>query len=318
MSVSTVKLSFAGHQTFPLRQLWPYKAYLYATKLIELKQEPEFGVPTVMRLLGIGANMVDALKFWARSCGVISSEDQPTELAELLFNQEHGLDPFCEDPTTLWLLHWNIARTPVKLSMLWFLFNVFTKNQFTKQDVYNEFSSFLNKQLLEHNLKRMPSEITLNRDIDTILRSYAPKYTESGRLKLKGAKLDNSEDAVDALFRELNLIGSTQHGYYFNRGQHLSLSPYLFAFCYIEFWQTQDLSPTIDLNKIAYQAGSPGRVFKLDELTLEDYLMQMDELTEGKLKWIEQSGLRQVVCSVTDPDGISSLKQQLLRSAYHA
>ena len=318
MTATKVKFSFAGHQTFPLRQLWPYKAYLYATKLPDLKQDPDYGLPKIMRLLGVGANMVDAVKFWARACGILAADDTPTELARLLFAQPDGLDPFCEDPTTLWLLHWNIARLPEKLTTLWFLFNVFTKNQFTKDDVFKELSAFLEKLRLEGAVKRKPSDMTLNRDIDTILRSYAPKYSETGRLKLKGARLDNSEDAVDALFRELNLIGSSQHGYFFNRGQHQSLSPYLFAYCYIEFWQAQALSPTIDLNKIAYQAGAPGRVFKLDELTLEDYLMQLDELTAVKLKWIEQTGLRQVVCSAQSAEELAVLKADLLRSAYHA
>ncbi len=317
MTSAKVKFAFAGHQTFPLRQLWPHKAYLYAQKLPELKTEPNFSVAKVMRLLGVGANMVDALKFWARACGVLNSDDSSTALADLLFAQANGLDPFCEDPTTLWLLHWNIACSAEKLTTLWFIFNLFTKNQFTKDDVLKELKEFLDKQLLENNIKRLPSDVTLNRDIDTILRSYAPKYSESGRLKLKGAKLDNSEDAVDALFRELNLIGSTQQGFYFNRGQHQSLSPYIFAYCYIEFWQTQELSPTIDLNKIAYQAGAPGRVFKLDELTLEDYLMQLEELTDGKLRWMEQTGLRQVVCSVQSTEELTALKGELLRRAYH-
>lgn len=318
MTATAIKYTFAGHQTFPLRQLWPYKAYLYANKLPELKENSDFSLPKIMRLLGVGANMVDAVKFWARACGILSAEDAPTELAKLLFAKDSGLDPFCEDPNTLWLLHWNIARTPEKLTTLWFLFNVFTKNQFTKDDVFKELTAFLEKQKEEGLIKRPPSTITLTRDIDTILRSYAPKYSESGRLKLKGAKLDNSEDAVDALFRELNLIGSTQQGFFFNRGQHQSLSPYLFAYCYIEFWQTQELSPTIDLNKIAYQSGAPGRVFKLDELTLEDYLMQLEELTSGKLRWIEQTGLRQVVCTAHSAAELAALKNELLRSAYHA
>ena len=45
--------------------------------------------------------------------------------------------------------------------------------------------------------------------------------------------------------------------------------------------------------------------------------MQLEDLTQGKLKWIEQTGLRHVVCSVTKMEELTSLKQQLLRSAYN-
>ena len=290
---------------------------MLSKEIDKLKQQPDFSVKTVMRELGVGANMVDAIRFWASACGILENE-QATALARMLFAKDGGLDPFCEDPNTLWLLHWNIARSSAKLTPLWFLFNAFIKNQFTKEDVLKELKAFLAKRMIDRTLKRMPSDVSLTRDIDTILRSYAPKYTEKGRLKLKGAKLDNSEEALDALFRELKLIGSTQTGYYFNRSQHQSLSPYLFAYCYIEFWQDQNLSLTIDINKIAYQAGAPGRVLKLDELSLEDYLMRLEDLTEGKLKWTEQSGLRQVVCTVTEPQDLCLLKEQLLRRAYHA
>lgn len=268
-----------------------------------------------MRLLGVGSNMVTSLRFWARSCELLDKNDLPTALSESVFGPE-GIDPFCEDPTTIWLLHWNLAKNSKKLTPLWFLFNVFTKNQFSKQDVQKELDEFLTKQLALGTLKHMPTVGTLDRDIDTILRSYAPRYSQAGRLKLKAAKLDNSEEAIDALFTELGLIDNNQQSYYFNRGKHLSLSPYLFAYCYLEFWEANDMSPTLDLNRIAYQEGSPGRVFKLDELSLEDYLTMLEEVTQGDLKWTEQTGLRHVVCNLKEMELLQELKSYLLTKAY--
>lgn len=307
--MEALKFSFAGHQTFPLRQLWPYKAYLLASnpQLTDIEDK--------IRLLGVGANMVDAIIFWARTCNVLTG-DRPTELAQLILDPKTGLDPFCEDPASLYLFHWYASKEPSRLTALWYLFNVFSRTSFTREQLQSDFMDFLAREVEKGTLRKLPSEVTVRRDLDTILRSYAPKYVEKGRLKAQGLTLDVSEEAADALFRELDLIGSAQDLYVFRRHSRRALRPELFAFCYLDFYSANRHSLTLDFTQIAYGRGSPGRVFRLDELSLEEYLVSLEEVTEGILLWSEQTGLRQVICRENDSDRLSELQNRLLRKAY--
>lgn len=306
-----LKFAFAGHQTFPLRQLWPYKAFNYALNI-----KDNDSIRDAMLYMGVGSNMVDAVRFWAKACGILDEHEKPTSFAELILGGDDALDQFCEDPSTIWLLHWNIAKDYSKLTPLWFIFNIFNKIQFTKEDIENDLNQYLNKLLTSGKIKKLPSAMTLRRDVDTILRSYAPKLNDTGKLNKNKIKVDYSEEASDALFREINIIGNNAKGYFFNRGEHLSLKTEIFAYCYLDFWKNSDSAITVDLNKIAYEAGSPGRILKLDEIALENYLLQLEDISDGCLKWTEQTGLRQVVCKNNDPEFINNLQQHLLMKAY--
>ena len=46
---------------------------------------------------------------------------------------------------------------------------------------------------------------------------------------------------------------------------------------------------------LAYEPGSPGRVFLLDENGLVDLLGEMEEITAGAYKWSETAGLKQLI-----------------------
>ncbi len=62
--------------------------------------------------LGVGKNMVRAIRFWATATGVANNrgadgwEITPFGIALL---DQNGLDPYLEDNQTLWLLHWKLA-----------------------------------------------------------------------------------------------------------------------------------------------------------------------------------------------------------------
>lgn len=72
----------------------------------------------------------------------------------------------------------------------------------------------------------------------------------------------------------------------------------------------------MDFNKIAYAEGSVGKVFKLDEISLDNYLQQLEEITQGALIFTEQNGLRQLICTV-DYSEHAKLKDSFLERIYH-
>ena len=117
----TLKLQFSGHETFPLRQLWLRKAYDAVVKSIALTSKTIFSDDDAIARFGVGKNMVSSMRFWASACQIIKEDDEhnayvTTEIGDLLFDSETGLDPYCENPATPWLMHWFLASTPEKTS----------------------------------------------------------------------------------------------------------------------------------------------------------------------------------------------------------
>ena len=89
---------FTGHETFPLRYLWLYKAYeKIARPLSEenLRKNP-FSDPDAIVNFGVGKNMVNSIRHWALACNIIEVQDKtfrPTELGDFLFKPRTGHDP---------------------------------------------------------------------------------------------------------------------------------------------------------------------------------------------------------------------------------
>jgi hypothetical protein len=109
MGVSAVQHSFSGHETFPFRYPWLKKGF------DAVREDPfVFLRDHAIITLGVGKNMVRSIRHWCLTAGVLAESRhgggalQPTELGTLLLADE-GLDPYLEDPATLWILHWQIT-----------------------------------------------------------------------------------------------------------------------------------------------------------------------------------------------------------------
>ena len=101
-------MKFSGHQTFPLRISWLPKAVEAFVAGEDPLTNPEKGIVD----LGLGKNMVTALRFWVDAYNVATyanSKWTMTQFGDLVFNPDSGADPFLEDPATAWLLHWQIS-----------------------------------------------------------------------------------------------------------------------------------------------------------------------------------------------------------------
>lgn len=310
---------FGGHQTFSFRQLWPYKAY-HEMRQARAQGYKPFEPASAMLSMGVGANMVESIKFWGKAAGIITSSEVTT-LGQILFEgtaDSPALDPYCESPLTLWLLHWNLAAQPQALTALWFLFNKFNLQTFSKDALFAALQQFLEQQKEQGALSRLPSRNTLNRDLDTILRAYCPKTRGKGVLRKQVAELDNAEETADDPLRELGLITLQDDTYSFVRGNRPTLNNALFAYFLLSFWNSNaERLVSMDFNRIAYEAGSPGRVFKLDELSLGEHLQQLEDTTQGALRWSEQNGLRQVLSPAAwDQASRLELQHHLLKKAF--
>ena len=99
----SAKLIFSGHESFHCRTLWLKKGYDF------ISHEKKFTMPDAVVDLGVGKNMVSAINFWMRSFGLIQKEHKLSNLAEFIFGKD-GVDPYLENPATLWLLHYHLVK----------------------------------------------------------------------------------------------------------------------------------------------------------------------------------------------------------------
>lgn len=348
-------LSFGGTQSFSLRQLWPLKAYYFSLKR---DAEPKIVYKNKARdailELGVGSNMTSSVQYWAKAINVLDQNSHVTPFARKLFgyqpqlcslpssaladagaepsaqtvqtaqtaqteqSQYLGLDPFLEKIESIWLFHYFMCSQPAKFTAAWFLFNQFNHQTFTKDLALEELKLFVKDQLNLGTIKQEISDNTLEKDLAVVIRSYSPLTHDVGVIRKQVKKLDNLEELTDTPLRELNLMSSSVHSTQFNLGSHANLSPYVVAFCLLDFFlRSQKRLVTMDFNKIAYAAGSVGKIFKLDELSLDAYLQQLDDVTQGSLIFTEQNGLRQLICTVPENERLALLERFLERIYNH-
>lgn len=293
---STAKLQFAGHETFPLRLLWLHKAYDACAQ--GTANRGTFQEQGAIARFGVGRNMVLSMRHWAIAAGIIEEVGDkivPTALGHRLFDREHGVDRYLEDPTSLWLVHLALSGTPELTTTIFFAFNGLGAQVFDRDFVVTS----LVDQLTARPAQRA-SRDTLKRDVEVFIRNYVQKE-------------ETTEDASEPLLAELGLIQELRPSgqFEFVRGPKPTLNDAVFALG-LERWRSRWASSatTLSAEQISYAPGSPGRIYKLDEDSILQRLVRIEEITGGALTWTDTAGLRQVQV-VRAPDA-----EHLLERAY--
>ena len=299
-------MRYSGHEWFPCRYAWLPKA-CRALREDALALTDEEGA---VERLGIGKNMVRALKFWATAMDVIEPASEGyaiTPFGDALF-RDGGLDPYLEDVRTLWLLHWNVATAEDPLFAWDFLLNRWHRPEIVRSVVLPEFVREANSG------PRTYSETTLKQHFDVFLQVYVPvERTRAGA----------GEDHLDSPLVELGLIETvgertvgTQREpvYAFRREPKPEISPALFAFCLADYWRAHRPSErTLTFRDVATAPGSPGQVLKLPEADLRDRLESIGVDSGGRFGYQESAALAQV----TRPDATDLADPALFDALLH-
>mgnify|MGYP003382648756 FL=1 len=277
-----VPAHFSGHETFPLRQMWLKKAF-GQTSGGNFILKSTFTEESAIAAFGVGKNMVASIRHWALACGIMFERGNGYQVGSLAVEvlRDGGLDPYAEDPSTAWLAHWQLAGRCYRSTTWYWLFNHVTAPTFTRQELEDPLSRYARELDPKHRL----SVSTISRDLETCLRSYAPR-----------AAGGSPEDFAEPLLAELGLLQEVHKGQFaFRRGPKASLHDGVFAYALIDFWdRTADGQSSLAFEAVAYAEGSPGRVFKLDEESIAQRLISLADFTGGKLVWTDSAGLRQV------------------------
>ena len=303
-SILGSKPQFSGHETFPLRQLWLKKAFDAVNNSLNGAPKSIFLDEKAVVDFGVGKNMVSSIRFWAFACNVLAESNdhlEATDIGELLFDDIDGLDPYCENISTVWLMHWFLASTPNKTTTWYYLFNHVVQQVFDRESI----ATAIGNQLSEQKIKL--SQATLKRDVECCIRSYVPRVNS-----------DSPEELSEPLLGELGLvIHNSKDSFEFRRGAKRSLHNGIFGYALLDYWQhLESTGSVMAFDRVAHDFGSPGRVFKIDENVIAERLISLEQISNGQIQWTEQAGLRQVTLKSNTPKNIEALKRKLLSSAY--
>jgi len=295
---------FARHETFHPRFGWLRKAVSQAG------DGTAFVDPDATVKLGVGKNMVIAIRYWGLAFKVLEQRPNParprlplvvpSRFGEKLLGDD-GWDPYLEDPASLWLLHWKLLAPQCIAPTWWVAFNDFTAMQFRES------------QLMTHILELASAagwppvvESSVKKDVDCLIRTYTLR--RQGRQVL--------DDVLDCPFRELGLIenasGDEGRAWRFVVGPKPTLPDALVAYAALEFASAVGQGArSVSIARLAHEPGSPGAAFRLTETGLYESLSRFSTVHD-RLSVAEPAGLRQLLF----PDDPQALAAEILASYY--
>ena len=277
---------FSGHETFPLRYGWLKKA-VDAVQRYENSEDGKsiFLADNAIAQFGVGKNMVASMRHWARATRVIQEESGGRPISTWLGGQifgDNGLDPYMENPSTVWLIHWQLCSRTEKTTWFWafshYPAEFFERDSLTKQ---------IEKLVQDRGWPRI-SASTIKNDVACFVNTYAAH---------PALRRGSQEDALESPLTELGLIrlSDKRNNYQFVRGCKPTLGQGVFCYAVTDFWSRHSSMDTLPYETIAHEPGSPGRVFLLDENELMDRLTDMASMPNSVYGLSETAGLKQLI-----------------------
>lgn len=271
-------MKFRAHDTFFIRKGWLSKGVKNVLKdpavFVSKTENP-------MDTLGIGANMVKALRYWLVAVGLTEEpksgrrEQKLTQLGEII----HKNDPYMEELGTLWLLHYRLATNYDEATAWYYFFNEFKPSEFTRDDFITQLNSYLRIQGEE------VSERSVEDDYMCIVNTYV------SRIKANPEKV-NPESNIDCPFGELGLIDIVNKKtkiYKKSSPKRDMLHPLILLAVILD---QAGGNKSIRISEIQNNVCNAGKVFNLNIIALTTLLYKIELL--GYLKVIRTAGLDMV------------------------
>jgi len=278
-------MKFRAHDTFFIRKGWLSKGMrnVLANPDVFVSRENN-----PMDVLGIGANMVKAMRYWMVAVGLTTEPNSgqriqtPTRLGNLI-NEN---DRYFEEMGTLWLLHYQLVKAnegkDTEATSWWYFYNEFKAGEFTRDD----FLVQLNKYLRNSDEGEKPVR-TIEDDFNCIINTYVP------RMKSNPEKV-RPESNIDCPLGELGLIdivGTEKNGsrlkiYRKSAPKKDALHPLILLAVVLD---KANGAGQIRISAIQNDNGNAGKVFNLDIISLTALLYKIELL--GHIKVVRTAGL---------------------------
>ena len=270
-------MKFRAHDTFFIRKGWLSKGMrCVASKpdvFINRDENP-------MDVLGIGANMVKALRYWLQAVGLTTEPTKGkriqsfTELGKLI----HKHDTYLEEQGTLYLLQYQLASQKEEATAWYFFFNEFTMSEFSREDFVEALQKYIKMETGSNDYAIR----SLNDDFACIINTYLPRYkTNSNKI--------SPENNIDCPFGELGLIdilNKRKKTYKKCVPTSETLDPWILLAVISD---NAGSRKEIPLNELLNSPCNIGRVFNLDSIAMLDGLYRIEK--QGLIKINRTAGL---------------------------
>jgi hypothetical protein len=263
------KYTFSGHESFYCKSLWLKKGYDFVSA------NKDFNAPSAVVDLGVGKNMVSSIRYWLRAFGLLD-EGELTEIADYLFDDNNGKDPYIEDLGTLWLLHYLLVRTD--LASIYKLFFVDFHKEKNSEFAKDQLLLFLKRKNADTSYAHLYNENTVRRDIGVLLQNYIVP------------QLGKPNEDFSALLINLNLIRQTEDedkAMYFNMKGKNELIPEMFLYAIIDDKKEEQIVPFEKLMDLAL-------IFCLSKTELIDTILLLVEKYPDSLRYTDDGGIKQL------------------------
>lgn len=268
------KLNFSGHESFNCRELWLKKGYDF------IKNGRDFNQPDAIVYLGVGKNMLKSIQYWMLAFNLLDSNKKLTSFAKYIFDSK-GVDPFLEDPGTLWLLHYFLIKNELA-SIYSLVFNEFRKerNEFTKDHLLN----FLCRKCEENNF---PINInTITKEINVFLRNYLQPH----KVSMNFEDLFYGLLADCELIKEVLKIDEKSKWYKIINTEKKEIPKEILLFCILD---NRNYGNSISLDTISTEYNSIGNIFAINT----DGLLKKIKNLENNYKnilYTDDGGIREI------------------------
>lgn len=270
-----ISMKFRAHDTFFIRKGWLNKG------MRNVNADPSVFMGTngnPMDVLGIGANMVKALRYWLQAVKLTSEptsghrEQTFTEFGQVVFDN----DPYMEEMGTLWLLHYMLSTNIDNATAWYYFFNEFKMTEFSKDDFVKQLTNYIRINGEE------VSERSLEDDYNCIINTYVP------RIKSSPEKVQ-PESNIDCPLGELGLIdisNKKEKLYKKSVPKKDTLHPLVLLAVILDQAKGET---SIKISSIQNDVCNAGKIFNLDIITLTNLLYKIELL--GYIKVVRTAGL---------------------------
>jgi len=267
--------TFSGHESFPCKTLWLKKGYDF------IEKGGDFNASEAVVDLGVGKNMVSAIRFWIKSFGL--NKDSKTHwIAEYILNSNKGKDPYMEDLGTLWLLHFLLVYTnEASLYKLFFIDFQKERRLFNKDQV----TTFVKRKMRDTGKENSFNKNTVKKDVGVLLHNYClprnPQSNEDFSTLLMDLDLLRQTDKTDG-------TEDNEDKYYFNIEGKREVTPSIFLFAVLLIKEKND-------NSIPYDVlHELGLIFCMTDLEIIDMLKLLSDRYSDTLSYSDVAGIRQL------------------------
>jgi len=262
------KLQFSGHESFHCRLFWLKKGFDF------VEARKKFSEESSVIDLGVGKNMVTAIRHWLRAFDLMDEKDQLTELAKKLFGVD-GWDPYLEHEGTLWLLHYHLTKRGYA-SIFKMIFTELRKNkpEFKRDHFYS----------LVSNHGGSFSEATLSKDFTAFQNMYVASTSSKADL----------EDSYSGILTELELVQNRNGETFVIEGKRRpEIPPLIILYSILENNLLKD-SVSLGFDQLHADPDSAGSIFALNKDGLTEKLLEIVELYPKDIIFKNEAGIREL------------------------